>query len=49
MLPKIVSSTLSHYLLDLAGVGDIDLVESNLGRLDIKFQMVGIEYLDLDT
>ena len=49
MLQKIVSSTLNHSLSYLAGVGEIDLVESNLGRLEIKVQMVGMESLDLNT
>ena len=49
MLQKIVSSTLNHSLIDLAWVGEIDLVESNLGRLEIKIQMVGMESLDLNT
>lgn len=46
MLQKIVSSTLNHSLTDLAWVGYIDLVESNFGRLEIKFQMYGLESLD---
>ena len=49
MLQKIVSSTLNHSLSNLEGVGEIDLVESNLGRLEIKVQMVGMESLDLNT
>ena len=49
MLQKIVSSTLNRSLSDFAGVGEIDLVESNLGRLEIKVQMVGMDFLDLNT
>ena len=49
MFQKIVSSTLNHSLSDLAWVGEIDLVERNLGRLEIKVQMVGMESLDLNT
>ena len=45
----IESSTLSHSLTDLALVEEIDWVESNLGRLEIKIHMVGVEYLDLNT
>ena len=49
MLQKIVSSTLNHSLIDLAWAEDIDWVENNLGRLEMKFQMDGLEYLDLNT
>ena len=49
VLLKIVSSTLNHSLRDLAWVGEIDTMESNLGRLEIKIQMVGLECLDLNT
>ena len=49
MLQKIVSTTPNHSLSDLAGVGEIDLVVSDLGRLEIKVQMVGMESLDLNT
>ena len=49
MLLKIVSSTLNHSLTDLAWVGEIDLVESNLGRLEVNFLMDGLESLDLNT
>ena len=30
-------------------VEEIDLVESNLGRLEIKIHMDGVEWLDLNT
>ena len=43
------SSTHNHSLIDLALVEEIDLVESNLGRLEIKIHMVGMEWLDLNT
>ena len=49
VLQKIVSTTLNHSLYDLEVVGDIYLVESNLGRIEIKVQMVGMESLDLNT
>ena len=49
VLQKIVSSTLNHSLIDLAWVEEIDWVESNLGRLEIKIHMVGVEDLDLNT
>ena len=49
MLPKIISSIVNHSLIDLAWVEEIDWVESNSGRLEIKFQMVGMESLDLNT
>ena len=42
------SSTHNHSLIDLAMVEEIDLVESNLGRLEIKIHMVGMEWLDLN-
>ena len=37
------SSTHNHSLTDLAMVEEIDLVESNLGRLEIKIHMDGVE------
>ena len=37
------SSTHNHSPTDLAMVEEIDLVESNLGRLEIKIHMVGME------
>ena len=43
------SSTHNHSLTDLALVEEIDLVESNLGRLEIKIHMVGMEWHDLNT
>ena len=43
------SSTHNHSLTDLAMVEEIDLVESNLGRLEIKIHMVGVDDLDLNT
>ena len=43
------SSTHNHSLTYLAMVEEIDLVESNLGRLEIKIHMVGMEWLDLNT
>ena len=49
VLQMIVSSTLNHSLIDLALVEEIDWVESNLGRLEIKIHMVGFECLDLNT
>ena len=49
VLQKIVSSTHNHSLTDLAWVEKIDLVESNLGRLEIKIHMVGVDDLDLNT
>ena len=49
MLQKIVSSTLNHSLIDLAWVEEIDWMESNLGRLEIKIHMVGVDDLDLNT
>ena len=49
VLLKIVSSTQNHSLTEYAVVGEIDLVESCLGRLEIKFQMIGLEYLGLNT
>ena len=49
VLQKIVSATLHHSLTYLAWVGEIDLLESSLGRLEIKVQMVGMESLDLNT
>ena len=45
----IVSSTLNHSLTDLAWVEEVDWVESNLGRLEIKIHMVGVDDLDLNT
>src|SRR6266566_9859873 len=45
----IVSSTHNHSLTDLAWVEEIDWVESNLGRLEIKIHMVGVDDLDLNT
>ena len=43
------SSTHNHSLTYLALVEEIDWVESNLGRLEIKIHMVGVEWLDLNT
>ena len=43
------SLTHNHSLIDLAMVEEIDFVESNLGRLEIKIHMVGMEWLDLNT
>ena len=43
------SSTHNHPLIDLAMVEEIDLVESNLGRLEIKIHMVVLEWHDLNT
>ena len=43
VLQMIVSSTLNHSLTYLAMVEKIDWVESKLGRLEIKFHMVGVE------
>ena len=43
------SSTHNHSLTDLAMVEEIDLVESNLGRLEIKIHMDRVEWLDLNT
>ena len=37
------SSTHNHSLIDLAMVEEIDSVESNLGRLEIKIHMDGVE------
>ena len=45
----IVSSTHNNSLADLAWVEEIDWMESNLGRLEIKIHIVGVEYLDLNT
>ena len=45
----IVSSTHNHSLTYLAWVEEIDWMESNLGRLQIKIHMVGTEDLDLNT
>ena len=49
MLQKIVSSALNHSLTDLTWVDEVDWVESNLGRLEIKIHMVGVDDLDLNT
>ena len=49
VLQKIVSSTHNHSLTDLAWVEEVDWVESNLARLEIKIHMVGVEDLDLNT
>ena len=49
MVQKIVSSTLNQSLIDLAWVEEIDWVESNLGRQEMKIHMVGLEYLVLNT
>ena len=49
VLLKIVSSTQNHSLTEHSWVGGIDFVESSLGRLEIKFKMVGLEYLGLNT
>ena len=45
----IVSSTHNHSLTDLAWVEEIDWMESNLERLEIKIHMVGVDDLDLNT
>ena len=45
----IVSSTLNHSLMGLAWVEEIDWMESNLGRIEIKIHMVGVNDLDLNT
>jgi len=49
VLQNIVSSTLNHSLTGLAWVEEIDWMESNLGRLEIKIHMVGVDDLDLNT
>ena len=49
MFQKIVSSTHNHSLTDLAWVEEIDWMEINLGRLEIKIHMVGVDDLDLNT
>ena len=49
VLQKIVSSTLNHSLIEFGLVEEIDWVESNLGRLEIKIHMVGLEYLDVNS
>jgi hypothetical protein len=49
VLQKIVSSTLNHSLTDLAWWWEMDWSGSNLRRIEIKDQMVGVESLDLNT
>ena len=49
VLRMIVSSMRNHSLIDLDLVGEGIEVERNLGRLEIKVQMVGLESLDLNT
>ena len=49
VLLEIVSSTLNHSLTEFGLVEEIDWVESNLGTLEIKIHMVGVEDLDLNT
>ncbi len=49
VLQMIVFPTLKQLLTDLALVEEIELVESNLGRLEIKVQIIGMESLDLNT
>lgn len=36
-------------LTEYAWVGEVNLVESSLGRLEIKIQMIGLEYLGINT
>ena len=48
VLQKIVSSTLNHSLRGLAWVEGIDSMERNLGWLEIKIHMVGVDDLDLN-
>jgi hypothetical protein len=45
----IVSGTIKHSLIDLALVGEGFEWKATWERLEIKFQMVGLEYLDLNT
>ena len=49
VLQKIVSPTLNHSLTDLAMVGEGFEWKATWGRLEIKVQMIGLEYLDLNT
>ena len=49
VLQKIVFATLNHSLIEFGLVEEIDWVESNLGRLEIKIHMVGVDDLDLNT
>ena len=49
VLQMIVSPTLNHSLTDLALVGEGIEWKAPWGRLEIKVQMVGLEYLDLNT
>ena len=49
VLQMIVSPTLKHSLTDLALVGEGFEWKATWGRLEIKVQMVGLEYLDLNT
>ena len=49
VLQMIVSSTLNHSLYRF-GLGRREIrLETNLGKLEIKVQMVGLESLDLNT
>jgi hypothetical protein len=45
----IVSPTLNHSLTDMAMVEKGFEWKATWGRLEIKVQMVGLEYLDLNT
>ena len=49
VLQMIVSPTLKHSLTDCDLVGERFEWKATWGRLEIKFQMVGLEYLDLNT
>ena len=49
VLQMIVSPTLKHSLTDLALVGEGFEWQATWERLEIKVQMIGLEYLDLNT
>jgi hypothetical protein len=49
VLQMIVSPTLNHSLTDMAMVEEGFEWKATWGRLEIKVQMVGLEYLDLNT
>ena len=49
VLQMIVSPTLKHSLTDLAMVEEGFEWKATWERLEIKVQMVGMEYLDLNT
>ena len=49
VLQMIVSPTLNHSLTDMAMAEEGFEWKATWGRLEIKVQMVGLEYLDLNT